>query len=547
MVEKLKANIYNFLSYASELYPQGLDELPSIEVVLRMRISFEGLNTLNEDLATLDWNTPLYDDTLPDYTLKFKAVKTIERPLGVFNINHKSTGDYINSGSDSFQNGAISDYITVSYGIIDKSILTVSNSIRTNIDKNKEIISSQLTSEYNQSITSSNNSVNDKTDDYIHTTSYKYLHGSKVKTYSNFGIKSGPYLFFNETTDPYSTSYNFSDTYISKYLNYTNSFIYSTDSGLYNGLASSGNYLKSLKSQFKFSNKDIDSGTSVTANINYTENHNHNYFNNYDKFLVNVSSAKFKIISKNETSTLDFSVEVVLNNSDSSETGAKFTFKNFTLENTSLKMISGEFSISQQSMSSDSLAKLIYILTPVVGGDSRFSISETLISGAMSTFNVLNQGNDTITIKGFKGIEIDAGNGKDVVVGGVGDDTIIGGSGSDKLTGGKGLDKYFFSVDDFYSYDSNYDLVFDKSVDIITDFSIKDGDILDFDMMFSGKLNFYNSLNEAITDKADLFYVKGKIYYNTSLSSDYYTPAMIVSLTGSPPINAALTDFDYHA
>ena len=156
--------------------------------------------------------------------------------------------------------------------------------------------------------------------------------------------------------------------------------------------------------------------------------------------------------------------------------------------------------------------------------------------------NLMN-GNNNIAITNKNGVQIDAGVGKDTVIGAAGDDTIIGGAGSDKLTGGKGTDTFSFSNTDFYSENTNGDSIFNKSADTITDFNLKEHDVLDFGDL--GELSFYAKLADAKADNAHLFYVKGSgsIYLNTS-TTDGFTPTVIITLTGKPALNAEGTDFN---
>jgi Ca2+-binding RTX toxin-like protein len=159
--------------------------------------------------------------------------------------------------------------------------------------------------------------------------------------------------------------------------------------------------------------------------------------------------------------------------------------------------------------------------------------------------NLMN-GNNSITITNKEGIQIDAGAGKDTVIGAIGNDTIVGGAGSDKLTGGKGTDTFSFSNADFYTENTNGELIFKKSADTITDFNLKDGDVLDFGDL--GELSFYAKLADAKLDNAHLFYVKGSgsVYLNTS-TTDGFTPTVIITLTGKPAVNTDLTDWNYPA
>jgi Ca2+-binding RTX toxin-like protein len=159
--------------------------------------------------------------------------------------------------------------------------------------------------------------------------------------------------------------------------------------------------------------------------------------------------------------------------------------------------------------------------------------------------NLMN-GNNSITVTNKEGVQIDAGAGKDTVIGAIGNDTIIGGAGSDKLTGGKGTDTFSFSNADFYTENAKGDSVFNKSADTITDFNLKEHDVLDFGDL--GELSFYAKLADAKADNAHLFYVKGSgsIYLNTS-TTDGFTPTVIITLTGKPALNADGTDWNYPA
>ncbi|HCT98720.1 MAG TPA: hypothetical protein DF614_01170 [Methylococcaceae bacterium] len=125
-----------------------------------------------------------------------------------------------------------------------------------------------------------------------------------------------------------------------------------------------------------------------------------------------------------------------------------------------------------------------------------------------------------------------------------GNDTLIGGAGSDKLTGGSGADTFVFKKADFFSQNHTGALIFNQSVDTITDFHVKEHDILDFQEM--GELHFYPSMSAAQDDhSAFLFYVKnvGKIYVNMSNTGDF-TPINIIVLSGKPAINSDFIDWN---
>jgi Ca2+-binding RTX toxin-like protein len=153
----------------------------------------------------------------------------------------------------------------------------------------------------------------------------------------------------------------------------------------------------------------------------------------------------------------------------------------------------------------------------------------------------------TISTKPSAANDILSGTDKaDKLSGLAGNDTLIGGLGSDKLTGGKGSDIFAFSNSDFYTKNSDGNLVFNKAIDTITDFNLKEHDLLDFDDL--GELTFYPTLNAAQVDMASLFYVKatGRIYLNTN-DTDGFIPSAIIIISGKPAINTDMSDWDYPA
>jgi hypothetical protein len=503
MATKVEANISDFLFYVSDFIPTGSE---SEDSNAPNDINFEGLYEFVENLSGLKWNTPLYDPSQPSYNLSFNAAKTANSLAGFFTFNHKATGDYIgyDPSMTEVNNGTVNDSITGSYGTVDKFTVSFADSLVNKLDKNQEITSSQSTSSFNQLVTSSNNTLDDKNDDYVRTVNYNYSKGYIAKT------------------NTYNIGYKYSDTYKSKDLNYTNTWS-STHTDSYE------NYTDSLKSNISYLNKNVESGNTLTANVAYnsiSKNVNENFSSS-----VIFTSAAFKFVSAEYTLLLTFSGEIKTSMEEMS-----FNFKSFTLENSSLKIVSSGISAS---VVDTELATVFNGLEDITRSDDM----EGSIGSAIIAFQGLNQGDNTITIKSSEGMEIHAGNGKDVVVGGIGDDIIIGGAGSDKLTGSKGLDVFRFELSDFFSEKDNGDSFFNKSVDVITDFNLKDGDFLDFGQM--GQLSFYKTLNEAKADEAALFYVKGQIYYNIDTTGEKYIPTVIVTLTGSPAINSEGTSFDY--
>jgi Ca2+-binding RTX toxin-like protein len=222
----------------------------------------------------------------------------------------------------------------------------------------------------------------------------------------------------------------------------------------------------------------------------------------------------------------------------------KTSFSKVTLTTTDYKLTGSNVSYNTQLDENGKLGQMLNL------GIDKFKLFSNVTAMQDSLMaNVvpnLTNGDNNIFITNKEGFQIDAGTGKDVVVGNIGDDTIISGAGSDKLTGGKGSDMFSFSNTDFYTENTNGELIFNKSADTITDFNLKDGDVLDFGDL--GELSFYAKLADAKLDNAHLFYVKGSgsVYLNTS-TTDGFTPTVIITLTGKPAVNTDLTDWNYPA
>jgi Ca2+-binding RTX toxin-like protein len=159
------------------------------------------------------------------------------------------------------------------------------------------------------------------------------------------------------------------------------------------------------------------------------------------------------------------------------------------------------------------------VITGSAGNDS-------LMGGEGNDILMGENGNDTV----------DGGAGNDVITGSIGDDSLLGGDGSDTLTGGKGADTFSFQKSDFLTANAKGDLIFNKSVDTITDFSLKEDDSISFndDM---GTLNFYFDLKTAQAANSNLFYVNGNVYFDINPSPNIYTPTLIIKLTGNPKVN----------
>jgi hypothetical protein len=508
MTTKVEANIPDQLDYVKSIY---FDEKLQY-------INYEGVVNLTT-LSELNWILPLYDNTQPSYNLIFKSVKAADTPAGLFTINHKATGDGITSKTDNMNNGSRDDTVTASFGTIDKSTMTINKSITSKLDESNIFRPVKDSYTYSSSLTSSNNTIDDKSDDYITTTSY-----SDSNSFNN----------------GWSGNTKYSNTFKSKNLNYT----LNTSASLIENENDTGSNTESGK--YTFTNHDTSIESIVTANLAYDYSSKYLKINNEwnNSSLTNFSSVKLKITSDDKSiiSSLDFSGGISGDDSDKSY----INFKKINLDNNDIKIMSSNIKATVDTSSLN-----IYDLQDLLSG-RQFSPSDQealqktteTITKTIDYFKTLNQGDDTITIKNPKGFSVDAGNGKDVVVGGKGDDMIIGGSGSDKLTGGKGSDFFSFSKADFFTDNANGVSVFNKSVDTITDFNLSEKDVLEFNDL--GSLSFFLTLKDATAANAELFYVSGKVYLNTDTIGDKYTATPIITLTGNPKVNADLSDFAYY-
>jgi hypothetical protein len=355
-----------------------------------------------------------------------------------------------------------------------------------------------------------------------------------------------------------SGSVKYTDTYKSKNLNYTILENYSKNSYDINSLTNKDKITNTGK--IIYSKYDSESNSVVNANWSYSSSENYSVSSNdssYTTFNSNVfSNVAFKVISDDAVvvSDLKFTGEIKKDNSYSSSNSTHpsssvdiytYNFKNFSFETQKFKMTSNSISYDEITNSSDLYSNILNLTTFNKYNENN-TLPTEMINSVITSFRDMNKGDNMINIKNADGELVDAGNGKDIVIGGLGDDTIIGGAGSDKLTGGKGTDTFSFSKSDFYSVNSNGDYAFNKSTDIVTDFSLKDIDVLEFGDL--GQLSFCKTLSEAKEDNASLFYVKGtgKIYLNTN--DDYgFTPTVIITLTGKLALNADGTDWDYPA
>ena len=128
--------------------------------------------------------------------------------------------------------------------------------------------------------------------------------------------------------------------------------------------------------------------------------------------------------------------------------------------------------------------------------------------------------------------------GKDKIIGSDFSEMLIGGSGKNVLTGGK-------SADDFLSKKSND---FEKTSDIIKDFSANEGDQI---MLDARMFNFGKKIKlKTVTSKKDLkksaltgknlvyFQDKGLLYFNENgKANDWGDGGSFVKLIGSPDLD----------
>ena len=239
-----------------------------------------------------------------------------------------------------------------------------------------------------------------------------------------------------------------------------------------------------IKQKLSFSNSYPNSGTTVKYDIT---------FNTQVDYLgfIDDKSADFSFKLKSTVSSLYCLGQL---------SSHSFNLKKVILENADLKMT------SSNTYSSTIFSDFKDAFAPISIRIMDESSMKESIDSKINMFETFNQGNEKITIKNTEGFKIDAGEGKDIVVGNKGDDTIIGGAGSDKLTGGKGADTFSFDLIDFFDINDDGNVVYNNVVDTITDFNVKEHDVLDFDD--SGNIEFYTSLKLAELDNAHLFYIR---------------------------------------
>ncbi len=317
----------------------------------------------------------------------------------------------------------------------------------------------------------------------------------------------------------------------------------------------------------KATQSKTSTGTKSLKNELWTANETGNYALNYagGGYKIDIATTKTEKSTYSDSDQANPNPDISLTSSEHKITTiSKYNFSNaetgfnLTLAGTSTKdsnysdvdnsqsekvslskvtLTSSDFKLTATKVSYDAPSAEEMMQTHgITNLDSNYFVSAESMQEDLMTYVVpyLMNGDNTITITNKEGAVIDAGSGKDVVVGNIGDDKITGGAGSDKLTGGKGADTFSFSNADFFTENASGDLVFNKSADTITDFKLVEGDSLDFSDL--GDLYFYKTVNDAKLEDAHLFYVigSGKIYFNTDMTGEKFTATPIITLTGNP-------------
>jgi Ca2+-binding RTX toxin-like protein len=113
---------------------------------------------------------------------------------------------------------------------------------------------------------------------------------------------------------------------------------------------------------------------------------------------------------------------------------------------------------------------------------------------------------------------LDGGDGTDLLYGGTGDDTLYGKAGLDTMHGGAGADTFFFETASAFS-----------DVDVIRDFSVADGDILDLTDILD---TAYDPLTDDIADFIAFSESRGSTFVSVDRdgSGVTYSMAQIVKL-----------------
>jgi Ca2+-binding RTX toxin-like protein len=502
---EVSANIKDQLIYANTVLENNKEPIcPSFYV-----------DDFFKNLSSLEWNSPLYDDTKRMYDLSFKSSKKLDTLAGTYSIKHISIGDDVHS-YDGASTGKLSDTIIASYGTEDK--LTISQN---RIGESKVNGYSYL-SDFLEVFQSTNDTPNDKNDDYLHTIS---LSTSHIDTYTAL------------TENTKGTDIDkYKDAYKSKNLNYLIDSERTINS-------SNGKFEVSFNSQEKYnaiySNSDIVSDVKTNAEVSYVELISEFHSGDGIDILSKCSISKAKLLITS-LSNIDDNVSInFTGNYDFKENyGSKVdSFGNLSVKK--LEITTSDVLFSSKGFSNVNVLNNFTALNDIINIASNFSKDNiSPINTANLFISIAKKGDDTFNIKKDDGYFIDAEDGNDIVVGKNGADTIIGGVGSDTLTGGKGADTFIFSTADFFSENSVGNPIYNKSLDIVTDFSKAEGDKL---IVNDREIyNFFKTMAEVKTDKVEGFFVitgESKIYYGITDTNKNYTVIPLITLTGKNIFN----------
>ena len=317
----------------------------------------------------------------------------------------------------------------------------------------------------------------------------------------------------NSNGDPTSASFNLQMPEIA-----ANNGVVSTDL-IIKGSANASGYTESV-SMKKVSFKG-DDGSRWTLNGSETFNVKYNSNNDVTTSSRTESYSSYSSSDSNGNSIL-FSGNIKYNPKTETMTGS-ITGMTLTIDGT--KYNSGKLQLNYDDLKAMTFSNVDALLPIILSGDDVISISNEYISEINGYM-----GNDKIV--GSKNGDLVNGNeGKDTLLGGDGDDTLAGGTGIDKLTGGKGADTFAFNSLDFWIENAAGDQVYNKSVDIVTDFNPLEGDVLKFGEL--GELGFYPTVAAAKIADVSLFYSGGKIYLNTDTTGENFIATPIIKLTGN--------------
>jgi len=154
--------------------------------------------------------------------------------------------------------------------------------------------------------------------------------------------------------------------------------------------------------------------------------------------------------------------------------------------------------------------------------------------------DVINGQAGADTIYGRDGNDtINGGADADALYGENGADTLDGGAGKDTLTGGSGLDVFKFS----FASDSG---LLQSSADLITDFTVGQGDLIDLSLIDAIVLTIANEAfsyigSSAFTaaGQARSYFSGGATFVDLNTNHDFYAPEMIIAFSGIISLKAS--------